>query len=248
MNVRDANMIFRPAHLLCLLFAVDSAASGCGVASDSVRLQTVAPGGEIVLADGRRARFGGLWLAPQANDVLAAEWAEKPLGIALLAPRPDRWGRLIVDFVDASGHSLALDLLQRGLARVRPEAETSACEAERLDAEAAARTAGEGVWGRNGAVLDAGDAAALAKADGRFVLVSGVVRRVGGARAKVYLDFAGRGGFAVVVARKAEPQFRRVGVDLTALAGQRVLVRGVLDDRFGPRIEIADPAMIEPLQ
>jgi hypothetical protein len=131
---------------------------------------------------------------------------------------------------------------------VRPEPETRACESERLDAEAAARASGEGVWAQAGAILDAADPAALAAEDGRFALVAGVVRRVGGGRAKVYLDFAGRNGFAVVVAGKAEPQFRRAGVDLKALVGQRVLVRGVLDVRFGPRIEIADPAMIEPLE
>jgi hypothetical protein len=239
-------MIFRTAHLLCLLAAASNA-SACGVVSDTAQVQAVAPGGEIVLADGRRARFGGLWLAPLAQGALA-EWTGKQLGVATLAPTPDRWGRSMVDLVEPDGRSLALDLLERGLARVRPEPETRVCEAERLDAEAAARAAGEGVWGEAGAILDATDAKALARADGRFVLVAGVVRRVGGARAKVYLDFAGRGGFAVVVASKAEPQFRRAGVDLRALAGQRVLVRGVLDARFGPRIEVADPAMIEPMQ
>ena len=239
-------MPFRPAHLLCLLLAAPSVAGACGAVSDAAKVQAAAAA-EIVLTDGRHVRLGGLWLAPQAGNVLGRRSGEQ-VGVALLAPKADRWGRLIVDLVGADGQSVALDLLERGYALVRPEPETRACEPERLAAEAGARAAGEGVWAAPDAVIAATDVAALAKADGRFALVSGIVRRVGGARAKVYLDFAGRDGFAVVVARKAEPGFRRAGVDLKALAGQRVLVRGVLDVRFGPRIEVADPAMIEPME
>jgi hypothetical protein len=131
------------------------------------------------------------------------------------------------------------------LAQVRPEFETRACDAERLEAESAARAAEEGVWADPLMVLNAGDRGALDAADGRFILVAGVVRGVGVGRAKVYLDFAGRGGFSVVVARKAEPLFARRGIDLKSLIGRKIVVRGVLDDRFGPRIEVADPSMIE---
>ncbi len=241
-------MVSRAAHLLCLVLAAAApAASACGVVSETVRVQAIASGGEVVFADGRRARFGGLSLDPRAQHALAESQGQE-LGLALLAPRPDRWGRLIVDLIANDSGSLGLDLVERGFARVRPEPEARGCEAERLDAEAGARAAGEGLWVTPGAILEATDAEGLAKADGRFVLVAGVVRRVGGGRAKVYLDFASRDGFAAVVAGKAAPQFRRAGVDLKALAGHRVLVRGVLDVRFGPRIEIADPAMIELLE
>jgi len=240
-------MRFPRLYPFVLLLAEPWAAQACGVVSGEARVREIAPRGEIVLADGRHARLGGLWLAPQAAAALAQRRGDQ-LRLAPLDRRPDRWGRLVADFVDRDGQSVALDLILRGLALVRPEPETRACEAERLEAEEAARAAGEGVWASPGVILAATDTSALARADGRFALVAGVVRRVGGARAKVYLDFAGRGGFSVVVARKAEPQFRRAGVDLKALAGERVLVRGVVDARFGPRIEIADPLMIEPLE
>ncbi|MDE3175706.1 MAG: DNA-binding protein, partial [Pseudomonadota bacterium] len=176
-----------------------------------------------------------------------AALAGKRFGVAELGAAPDRWGRRVVDLVDDGGRSVALDLIARGLALARAEADIRDCTAERLGAEAGARAAAKGLWADRDVLLDAADAAALAKADGRFVLVEGVVRRVGEGRAKVYLDFAGHNGFSVVAAKKAEPSFRRSGVDLKALAGRRVLVRGVMDDRFGPRIEIADPAMIEIL-
>jgi len=237
----------RAASLFCLVLGAPSAALGCGVVSGEATVQALAPRGEIVFADGRHARLGGLWLAPQAGAALAKRAGEQ-FGLATLDRRPDRWGRLVVDLVDRDGQSVALDLILRGLAVVRPEPQTRPCEAERLETEEAARAAGEGVWSAAGAILDATDAAALASAVGRFVLVEGIVRRVGVARASFYLDFAGRRGFSVVTPKKAGPQFRRAGVDLKALAGQRVLVRGVVDDRFGPRIEIVDPLMIEPLE
>jgi hypothetical protein len=239
-------MLFRPAHLFCLVCAAPVAASACGDVAAMVRVAGVSDGGELALADGRRARLGGLALAPAARGAIE-RLKGREVGLALLAARPDRWGRLVVDLVQDGGRSLGLDLVEQGLARVRPEPETRGCEAERLDAEAGARAAAEGLWAAPDAVFGALDGAGLAKAEGRFVLVDGVVRRVGVGRAKVYLEFGGRDGFAVAVARKAEPQFRRAGVDLMALTGQRVLVRGVVEVRYGPRMEIADPAMIEPL-
>jgi hypothetical protein len=241
------SMVFARAHLIWLLLVVSSGALACGVVSGQVGVRAVGPGGEIALEDGRRARLGGLRLAPGADAALAKAGPPR-FGLVLIARNPDRWGRFVVDLQDQGGQSLALDLLARGLATVRPEPEARPCEPERLEAEGAAREAGEGLWSEPGAVLDAGDGAALAEADGRFALVEGVVRRVGEGRSRVYLDFAGKSGFSVMVARKIEPQFRRAGVDLATLAGQRVRIRGVMDVRFGPRMEIADPLMIELLE
>jgi len=240
-------MFSRFAHLavLSILAAGAARAASCGAVSGVAAIASVDAGGEFAFADGRRARLGGLALAPAATPALK-NFAGRELGVELLAPRPDRWGRLVVDLLDERGNSVAVDFVLRGLARVRPEFETRSCDAERLEAEAAARAAEEGVWADRGAVLNAGDRTALDAADGRFILVAGVVRGVGVGRSKVYLDFAGRGGFSVVVARKAEPLFARRGIDLKALIGRKILVRGVLDDRFGPRIEVADPSMIEP--
>jgi len=134
------------------------------------------------------------------------------------------------------------------LARVRPEFETRGCEAERLAAEATARAAGSGIWNDPDSILDAGDLDVLRADDGRFVLIEGVVRRVGVGRSRVYLDLGRRGGFSVVVVRKGEPGLERRGIVLNSLAGQEIRVRGVLEDRFGLRIELVDPLMIERLE
>ena len=107
--------------------------------------------------------------------------------------------------------------------------------------------AGSGLWNDPNSIVDAADLDVLRVNDGRFVLIEGVVRRVGVGRSRVYLDLGRRGGFSVVIARKGEPAFQRRGILLNALAGQPIRVRGVLEDRFGLRIELADPLMIERL-
>jgi hypothetical protein len=114
--------------------------------------------------------------------------------------------------------------------------------------ESAARAKGLGVWrDPDYVVLAAADAASLARRDGRFVIVEGVVRRVGVGRARLYLDLGGRDALSVVASRKTQAAFQAAGVPLTALAGEKIRVRGVLDGRFGPQLEIADPLMLERL-
>lgn len=223
-----------------------SPAWGCGVAAEEATVARVDERGDIHFQDGRPARLAGIdATGARARDIFARGWEGKSVRIALLAPRPDRWGRWLVDIFDQAGGSAAIDLLSAGAALVRPEFETKGCETERLEAESAARAAHEGLWSERGAVLDPTDLETLALHDGRFALIEGTVRRVGVGRSRVYLDFGRRGGFTAVVARKLDSAFSRRGVSLATLAGSRIRVRGVLENRFGPRIEIVDPLMIE---
>jgi endonuclease YncB( thermonuclease family) len=247
----------------CLVLgAVLASASGgasvaaCGVASGSAKVEAVTERAEIRLDDGRLVRLAGLDISMRGGfDAAAAArarltdgWTGRTVAVALLAARPDRWGRWLADLALPDGSDASTELLNAGLARVRPEFETRGCEAERLAAEATARAAGSGVWNDPDSILDAADLDVLRADDGRFVLIEGVVRRVGVGRSRVYLDLGRRGGFSVVVARKGEPGFERRGIVLNTLAGQEIRVRGVLEDRFGLRIELVDPLMIERLE
>ena len=222
-------------------------ALGCGGMNGKGRIVEATERGELKLEDGRTLRLAGID-APSPElwfDRIAEQWAARDLQLAILAPVPDRWGRWLADLQANERSSLSDDLLAAGLARVKPEFETRNCEEARLAIERGAREARLGLWAAAGAILPASDAAALIEADGRFVVVEGVVRRVGVGRSRVYLDFGGQGGFTVVALRKAEAAFQRRGQNLSALSGQSVRVRGVVDGRFGPRIELADPLMIE---
>ena len=242
------------AGLFTALAGLDTAFC-CGAAGGATRVVEVTERLEIRLEDGRLVRLAGLDVpararggfdaATPARAKLADRWVGTPVAVALLAPKPDRWGRWLADLSSPDGASASLELLDAGLARVRPEFETRGCESERLAAESGARAAGLGLWNDPDSILDASDLESLRANDGRFVVIEGAVRRVGMSRSRVYLDFGRRDGFTVVVARKAEPAFERRGVALGNLGGQTIRMRGMLDDRFGPRMELADPLMIE---
>ncbi len=234
------------------------AVAACGAAAGKIRIAEVTDRLELRLADGRLARLAGLdtpdarrgdpQTAAAARAFLSDRLAGKEATLVIFSPKPDRWGRIIADIVPPEGETAAKQLISRGFARVRPEFETRGCVGERLAAEQNARTAGLGLWNDpDYSILDATDGEELAQQDGRFVIVEGVVRRVGAGRSRFYLDFGGRGGFTVVVARKSQTAFQSAGASLTSLAGERIRVRGVLDGRFGPRLEITEPPMLERL-
>jgi endonuclease YncB( thermonuclease family) len=263
-SVRAHPRIFRvhgftaPAGALALAIAfAGEPAPACGVVSGSAEVRAVDDQAQIRLVDGRLIRLGGLDIPGAARGgfdaltparaLLTAGWVGKTVSVAPLAPRPDRWGRWLADVSSPDGLAASTALLGAGLARVRPEFETRDCEEGRLETEARARAAGLGLWNDPDSIRDASDLDALRADDGLFAVIEGQVRRVGVGRSRVYLDFGRRGGFSVVAPLKAEPAFERRGVKLEALTGRRVRVRGVLEDRFGLEIELADPWMIEPL-
>ena len=72
---------------------------------------------------------------------------------------------------------------------------------------------------------------------------------VGEGAGRVYLNFARdwKSDFTVSVARKDVSAFTAEGIDLKALAGKRVRVRGWVIWRNGPMIEATHPEQIELL-
>ena len=235
--------------------------AACGRAAGRVEAVGVDERLDIELADGRIVRLGGLdapnsdrgapEIARQARDFLSERLLGREAELILMAGGTDRWGRTVSDLVfsdplDGSAGSTAAALLAAGYARVRPEYETRGCAAGRLVIEEGARQAGLGIWrDPDFAVIESSNSAELRRRTGRFVVVEGVVRRVGFARSRLYLELVPRDGPTIVVARKLETALAREGRPVGALVGRTIRTRGALDDRFGPRIEVADPAMIE---
>jgi endonuclease YncB( thermonuclease family) len=216
---------------------------------------------DIELSDGRIVRLGSLDApnaergAPEVANGARNFLSERLLGqdadLIQLAGGTDRWGRTVADLVlpDSRGGragSTAEAMLTAGFARVRPEFETRGCAVGRLVIEEDARQRETGIWrDPEFAVIQSSNSAELRRRDGRFVVVEGMVRRVGFARSRIYLELVPRDGPTIVVARKLESALAREGRPVGALVGQTIRARGALDGRFGPRIEVADPAMIE---
>jgi endonuclease YncB( thermonuclease family) len=248
------------AALWAVLLACPCLAS-CGQPAGHVQAISVDERLDIELNDGRIVRLGGLdspnaergvrEIANAARGFLSARLLGGDADLVQLAGGTDRWGRTVADLVvanprDGSARSTATALLTAGYARVRPEFETRGCAAERLRIEEVARQQEKGIWrDPQFAVIQSANSAELRRWARRFVVVEGMVRRVGFARSRIYLELVPRDGPTIVVARKLETALAREGRPVAAMVGQTIRARGALDDRFGPRIEVADPAMIE---
>ena len=255
---RRLRRLFGPCAALAALALAFPAGAACGRPAGRVQAVGVNERLEIELGDGRTVRLGGLdapsrdrgapELAKAARDFLSERLLGAEADLVLLAGGTDRWGRVVADLSMPASQpeSTAAALLAAGYARVRPEYETRGCAAERLMIEEGARQAGLGVWrDPDFSVIQSSNSAALRRRSGRFVVIEGLVRRVGLARSRLYLELVPRDGPTIAVARKQETALAREGRPAGALVGQTIRARGALDDRFGPRIEVADPAMIE---
>jgi endonuclease YncB( thermonuclease family) len=234
--------------------------AACGRPAGRVQVVSVDERLDIELSDGRIVRLGGLDMphperAPEtansAREFLSARLLGRDADLIQLAGGTDRWGRTVADLVvadsqDRAAGSTAAALLTAGYARVRPEFETRGCAVERLAIEEQARQEETGIWrDPQFAVIQSSNSNELRRWARRFVVVEGMVRRVGFARSRIYLELVPRDGPTIVVARKLETALAREGRPVAAMVGKTIRARGALDDRFGPRIEVVDPAMIE---
>jgi endonuclease YncB( thermonuclease family) len=240
--------------------AAPAAGADCDGARSEVALDSVTENLELKLEDGRVIRLAGLDLPASSRAAaetllkvradLAAVVADGVASLVLLSDKPDRWGRWLGALygIDPPYESYALRLLTQGDARLRPEFETRACAAERMLAEAKAIAARLGVWADpDYGVRKAGGRATWVADDGRFIVVEGVVHRVGLGRSRLYLDFGARNDLSATVTSKGETAFLHAGVKLRELKGTRVRIRGVLDMRYAPRIDLVDVSALQVL-
>ena len=152
---------------------------------------------------------------------------------------------------DEAGRWLWLqrELVESGLARVRPQsADRSGAEAL-LPFEDAARTAQKGVWGDAALAVRIADAKALSADIGVFVLVEGKVISVGRAAHRVFLNFGDdyKTDFTVTIPEEAWSAWPGGAPYLLNLKDENVRVRGILTELNGPSLEAVTPAQIEAL-
>lgn len=223
---------------------------------------------DLQLEDGRLLQIAGLEpprASPAAPDrpesarARLAEWlVGLPVAFRPLSANPDRWGRLPVRLLadspgaepDAARLDVAVAILDAGMARFRPAPLLGDCRTALLAAEARARRARLGLWTDPvHAIVSATDRAALASRAAAEIIVEGRIARVGETRFRTYLNFGPIRGqdFAVTILKRNRATFDKVGIPLHALAGRSIRVRGLLETRFGPQIEIASPAEMEIL-
>lgn len=189
----------------------------------------------------------------QADIVFADGFAQLSSGSGdlLFYPltlRSDRWGRQLGHLFDAeTGNWLAVDWVLAGQAFVAPAKMPQACLAPLLAAEAEARRNRRGFW-TNDQVYAAGDPG-LANRVGRFTFIEGVVRSIGRTRRTHFLNFGGKWStdFTATIDARDENAFYAAGIDIAALEGQRIRLRGVLTLDHGPALAVDHPSQLERL-
>jgi micrococcal nuclease len=211
---------------------------------------------EIELSDGRR--FAQAGLAPfsatrdgparfeAARAALSHSLQDGVMEAPAALPPEDRWGR-ITTHLYVRGENLGVWLAGAGRARVAP-AGSDPCGRLLLNAEAKARQAKLGLWADPYYfVLAAENSVALSARSGEFVLVEGRILRLGQTSARFYLDFGAARGvdLSVTISKQFAKAFTGAGLRIEALPGQRVRVRGLVENRPGPSIDIVSPLALD---
>ncbi len=163
---------------------------------------------------------------------------------------PDRYGRQpAFVFLAGSDTPVQAELLAQGEALVSADRDDKDCAAVLAAAEAAARQAKRGIWADASAIKNAESPGDILAGIGRFTVVEGKVLSVRQAGATTYLNF-GRNwtrDFAVTISRRMLPAFEAAGIVLKSLENKRIRVRGLVEARGGPRIEVLRVGQIELL-
>ena len=232
--------------------AVPSFASGCefgfldgGVVSAAIDPRT------IRLDDGRDVCLAGIEVAANRSGdrqpVLAALIGRHVI-LRGESDGPDRYGRQTAFvFADPSAPSVQSELLARGEALISSDAADNACAAELAAAEAVARQARLGVWAGSPVMKSAESPDDILTRVGRFAVVEGRVSSVRQAGGTVYVNFGRRWtrDFAATISRRMMASFEAAGVTPQSFENRRIRVRGWVERRGGPRIEVRRVRQIE---
>jgi micrococcal nuclease len=255
---------------LAALSAVSTAALACAdlrMAPGGLVVQ-VTDGDTVVLDSGLVVRLIGTqapklslgredfedWpLAPEAKVALEALALNRNVQLGYGGEEIDRYERALAHvFIEtADGPIWAQQaMVAQGLARVYSFPDNRKCLDLLFAAEGRARLSGLGIWRDPYYSVRAANAPGdlLARA-GHYELVEGRILLAEQSGGRVYLNFGRfwKEDFTAVIEAPALRLFAAAGIDPLVLDGALVRVRGWVDDRDGPRIEVTHPEQIEVL-
>ena len=211
-----------------------------------------------------RAAFASTTAARSASPASSRPTTDKAKGAAALAAiiggrdvtlhgdddTPDRYGRQpAFVFLAGSETPVQSELLRRARRWFAADVADKDCAATLAAAEAEARQAKKGIWADPTAIKNAESPGDILAGIGRFTVVEGKVLSVRQAGATTYLNF-GRNwtrDFAVTISRRMMPAFEAAGLAPKSLENRRIRVRGFVEARGGPRIEVLRVGQIEVL-
>jgi len=244
-------MAIRASIIAVSLLAAASAhaETACGGADlGTVTVKAAQDARTLLLADGRKLRLAAVEI-PAGQTAALKSLEGRPLALRAADGTPDRYGRLVAFAGPAEGGpSVQESLVSEGAARVFTRIGAKACAEALLTLEQKARAAHKGLWADpTFAPLRTDDYRRFRVERGRFVLVEGQVQSVRVSGATIYVNFGRRftRDFSVTILRRLRGAFTAAGVEPSALQGRRIRVRGFLEFRRGPIMDVAAPEQIE---
>jgi endonuclease YncB( thermonuclease family) len=242
------------AAVLLLHVAPASAASCAFEPQGEGRVAAVIDARTFRLDDGREVRLAGIEPATLNNAraiaALAAIVGGREVTLHGQDDAPDRYGRQPAFVFLAPSETLVQgQLLAQGEALFSGAVTDKDCASVLMAAEAEARQARRGTWADPTAIKNAESPGDILAGIGRFTVVEGRVLSVRQAGATTYLNF-GRNwtrGFAATISRRMVPAFEAAGAGVKSLENRRIRVRGFVEVRGGPRIELLRVGQIELL-
>jgi endonuclease YncB( thermonuclease family) len=245
------------AGLLLLSAGTSAMSAGCAFEPQGEgRVAAVIDARTFRLDDGREVRLAGI--VPALSDrtktagtaALSAIISGRDVTLHGEDDMPDRYGRQpAFAFLAGAETPVQSELLRRGEALVSTEVTDKDCAADLAAAEAEARRARKGTWADPAAIKNAESTGDILAGIGRFTVVEGKILSVRQAGATTYLNF-GRNwtrDFAVTISRRMMPAFEAAGLGPKSLENRRIRVRGYVEARTGPRIEVLRVGQIEML-
>lgn len=203
------------------------------------------------LDDGRDVRLAGVEMTPEESAdhrPTIAELIGRHVILRGESGDPDRYGRQSAFvFLDPSAAPVQSELLTRGEALVSTDVVDKGCAVELAAAEATARQARRGAWANSSVIKNADNPDDILTRIGKFAVVEGRILSVRQAGGTIYLNFGRRWtrDFAATISRRMMSSFEALGVTQTSLENRRVRVRGWVERRGGPRIEVLRMGQIE---
>ncbi|QOZ38508.1 thermonuclease family protein [Bradyrhizobium sp. CCBAU 53421] len=216
------------------------------------RVAAVVDARSLRLDDGREVRLAGIEVADRAKAtaMLSALLVGREVTLRGQDDTPDRYGRQpAYAFLEGGEKPVQSELLRQGFALASSETADKDCAAALMAAEAEARAARSGTWAESAVIKNAESPDDILAGIGRFTVVEGRVLSVRQAGATTYLNF-GRNwtrDFALTISRRIVPAFEAAGLAPKSLENRRIRVRGWVEARRGPRIELLRVGQIELL-
>lgn len=208
-------------------------------------------GRSLVLSDGREVRLSAIEVPLTIDAAATAELAKRTAGsnvlLSPLTPATDRYGRLAALAFETGDDKASIDtaLIAQGLALATLRSDTP-CLSALKSAEASARRAKLGLWAKM-ENIGADSPAAILAGRGGFAVVEGKVLSVRESSGTIYLNFGRRWSedFTATILKRNERKLTAAGIIPQQLVGRTVRIRGVVEERGGPWIEITAPEQIE---